>query len=232
MRYWLDAEFIEFPSTIDLISIGIVSEDEREFYAESSEVDWSRADEWIRQNVKPHLLGIGVPRTSIRDGILGFVGSDSEPEFWGYYADYDWVAFCWLFGRMIDLPKGWPKFCRDIKQRADDLGNPKLPQQTGTKHHALPDANWNRQAWLFLEQFSKGGVMSNHPNPCLACEALGAPTEGMTGLCKSCVGNFCFGHLGVHEGNCRGPFYKGDEPMLDLSEVRSKETILATIRRS
>src|SRR5690349_17532726 len=35
MRYFLDTEFIERPGTIDLISIGIVSEDRREFYAES-----------------------------------------------------------------------------------------------------------------------------------------------------------------------------------------------------
>lgn len=41
MKYWIDTEFIERPFTIDLISIGLVAEDGREFYAESSEVDWS-----------------------------------------------------------------------------------------------------------------------------------------------------------------------------------------------
>lgn len=40
--------------------------------------------------------------------------------FYGYYADYDWVVFCWLFGRMIDLPKGFPKYCRDLKQQMDE----------------------------------------------------------------------------------------------------------------
>ena len=41
MKYWMDTEFIERPYTIDLISIGIVAEDGREFYAESNEVDRS-----------------------------------------------------------------------------------------------------------------------------------------------------------------------------------------------
>jgi hypothetical protein len=74
-----------------------------------------------------------------------------KPEFWGYYADYDWVAVCQLFGRMVDLPKGWPMYCRDLKQWCDELGNPHLPGQTG-EHHALADAQWNREAWRFLEE--------------------------------------------------------------------------------
>jgi hypothetical protein len=43
LKYWIDTEFIERPYTIDLISIGLIAEDGREFYAESSEVDWSKA---------------------------------------------------------------------------------------------------------------------------------------------------------------------------------------------
>jgi len=149
MRYWFDTKFIEYPYTIDLISIGIVAEDGREFYSESIEVDWSKADEWVLKNVKPHLRGNAIPRSEIRQGILDFIGKD-VPEFWAYYADYDWVVFCWLFGRMIDLPRGWPKFCRDIRQLAVQMGSPQLPKQTGTEHHALADARWNQQAWNLL----------------------------------------------------------------------------------
>jgi hypothetical protein len=53
------------------------------------------------------------------------------------YADYDWVVLCQLFGAMVDLPKGWPMYCRDIKQWADELGNPQLPEQGKGEHHAL-----------------------------------------------------------------------------------------------
>jgi len=46
MKYWLDTEFIARPFTIDLISIGVVAENGREFYAESNETDWSKASPW------------------------------------------------------------------------------------------------------------------------------------------------------------------------------------------
>lgn len=45
---------------------------------------------------------------------------DNDIQFFGYYADYDWVLFCSLFGRMIDLPKGFPMYCRDLKQMLDE----------------------------------------------------------------------------------------------------------------
>lgn len=73
-----------------------------------------------------------------------------KPEFWAYYADYDWVVLCQVFGTMIDLPKGWPMYCRDLKQLAVMLGNPKLPEQGKGEHHALADARWNREAHSFL----------------------------------------------------------------------------------
>ena len=82
--------------------------------------------------------------------------SMTKPEFWGYFADYDWVAFCQIFGTMMDLPKGWPMYCRDIKQLADSLGNPELPTQSSTEHNALNDARWNKQAWEFLDRMNSG----------------------------------------------------------------------------
>lgn len=44
----------------------------------------------------------------------------AQPEFWAYFADYDWVVFCSLWGRMLDLPVGFPKYCRDLKQILDE----------------------------------------------------------------------------------------------------------------
>jgi hypothetical protein len=77
--------------------------------------------------------------------------NQSKPEIWAYYADYDWVAFCQIFGTMMDLPKGFPMYCRDIKQECDRLGNPDLPSQEQGEHNALYDARWNKQAWEFLQ---------------------------------------------------------------------------------
>jgi hypothetical protein len=149
-RIWLDTEFIEDGTTIDLISIGMVRSDGATYYAETDQWIPGKASQWVKDNVIVHLKGGDCikPRDVIAREIVEFAGE--RPEFWAYYADYDWVALCQLFGTMMQLPDGWPKFCRDIKQRAVDLGNPKLPEQTSTEHHALADALWNKEAWDFL----------------------------------------------------------------------------------
>lgn len=147
MKIWFDTEFIEDGRTIDLISIGMVSEDGREYYAEVVECDHSRADPWVKDNVLVHLTGETKTKAEIAQDIVAFAGE--KPEVWAYYADYDWVALCQLFGRMIDLPKGWPMYCRDLKQLAD-MTRRKLPNQESCEHHALADARWTRLAWISL----------------------------------------------------------------------------------
>lgn len=154
-RYFLDTEFIENGTTIDLVSIGLVTSDGREYYAASEEADLTQADAWFREHVMPSLPPKGPlwkPRVQIRSEILSFVKRHEHPfEFWAYYADYDWVALCQLFGRMIDLPMGWPKYCMDIKQLAQLCGQPELPRQATGMHNALADARWNRAAFAFLQ---------------------------------------------------------------------------------
>lgn len=142
MRYFLDTEFIEAPNHLDLISIGIVAEDGRSLYYESSEVDWSRASQWVLDNVKPHLSGPRTDKASIAERIDSFIAGGSAPEFWGYYCDYDWVALCWLYGTMMSLPNGWPYFCRDLRQALNDRGLGHIKQPDDAPHHALSDAKW------------------------------------------------------------------------------------------
>lgn len=157
MRFYLDTEFIErgHSHPIELVSVGIVAEDGREFYAVASDGwDEAHADDWVKQNVLAHLGDVErMSRDDMAAGIRRFVGL--APEFWAYYADYDWVVFCQLFGRMIDLPQGWPMFCRDVKQLCCDLGNPKLPKQTGTEHHALADARHCKVMHEWLVDFER-----------------------------------------------------------------------------
>lgn len=180
MKYFLDTEFLEGTQkswfgrntkpTIDLISIGIVAEDGREYYAISKDFNlkeaWSRfqlEDDisvgvrigclpnkkkvyWIRENVLKNLFinpnyfaselmtykefkklinKYGKSNKQIAEEINEFtnetnVNKGQSPKFYGYYADYDWVVFCWLFGKMIDLPKGFPMYCIDLKQTLDE----------------------------------------------------------------------------------------------------------------
>jgi len=166
MRYWYDIEFIEDGKTIDLISIGIVAEDGREYYAISTEFDEKKASRWVKDNVLIHLPGKRIiapklrsiahyrTRSRIKKEVLSFIGDD-KPEFWAYYADYDHVALCQLFGTMMDLPKGWPMYTNDIKQLCDLLGNPKLPDQGKGEHNALDDAKWNKKAYEFLINYAE-----------------------------------------------------------------------------
>ena len=151
MKIWFDTEFIEDGHTIDLISIGMVRDDGASLYLENSDCDHSKASDWVKANVIAHLNGgtDGFSREEIARIVRDFAGE--KPVFWAYYADYDWVVLCQLFGTMMDLPKGWPMYCRDVKQLCDSLGNPPLIKQTeGPEHHALSDAIWTRSAWRYL----------------------------------------------------------------------------------
>ncbi len=164
-RFWFDTEFIEDGRTIDLISIGIVSEDNRKYYAVSSECDPTKASKWVNLNVLSQVdWSLARPRKQIRHELLRFIGeatqdvhtgSKKQPEIWAYFADYDWVALCQLFGKMIDLPDGWPRYCRDVKQWCDDLGNPQLPSQGKDLHHPLADAEWVKKCWEFLRDLTR-----------------------------------------------------------------------------
>jgi len=159
MKYFIDTEFIEgfhkplFGKKrhfIDLISIGIVCEDGREYYAISNEFNPKDADKWVKDNViskltPRYLKGVNKWKSNkqIAQEIRDFFGyrweptdyadveitSDNNIEIYAYYADYDWVAFCSLFGRMIDLPDGMPMYCRDLKQTLDEKVAPLTSMQ-------------------------------------------------------------------------------------------------------
>lgn len=191
MKYFLDTEFIEgfreqcirWPFKwkknhfIDLISIGVVCEDGRSYYAVSNEYNYSEADDWVKENVinkiytsvvngdrrnydsaKEFHKWYGKSNETIKDELMKFFGcwrdhqlyyrAPEGIEIYGYFADYDWVLFCSLFGRMIDLPKGFPMYCRDLKQMMDERGldkewkRKKCPDLKD-EHNALADAKWN-----------------------------------------------------------------------------------------
>jgi len=154
VNYFLDTEFIEDgpERPIELLSVGIVSDDGRSFYAENQSADLGRANDWVRANVLPHMRGPKMSRADIARAVVEFMPPASKPKVWGYFADYDWVLFAQLFGRMIDLPKGYPFYCRDLKQWADALGikRDRFPDQKGQEHNALADAEWNRSLFRFL----------------------------------------------------------------------------------
>ncbi len=178
MKYFYDTEFIEDGKTIDLISIGIVCEDGRTYYAISKEFNPEKADQWVKDNVLSKLPERNVnlldpsisprvkeesllwkSREEIKNDIVEFIGED-KPELWAYYADYDHIALCQLFGRMIDLPENFPFYTMDIKQFCKSLGDPQLPEQEN-EHDALDDAKWNKIAYEYLKNYKPNPTLSH-----------------------------------------------------------------------
>lgn len=161
MKIFFDTEFLDLGSIVYLVSIGLVREDGREYYAEVAEhvQHYDKAVPWVRDNVLKHLTGEVKPMSLICDEIEDFAGK--RPEFWAYYASYDWMCLCSLYGGMLQVPTGWPHFCRDLlwykMQQVDKHGGIAvlLPQQDTVAHNALNDARWNLQVYRYLEELDK-----------------------------------------------------------------------------
>jgi 3'-5' exoribonuclease Rv2179c-like domain len=177
VKFYFDTEFIEDGKVILPLSIGIVAENGSEYYAEFANTPLWDANEFVKENVFPNLksydpsydyltpvdLSEGLTHIApefrakyteeIKKDILAFCGE--SPELWAYFADYDWVIMCQIFGRMVDLPKdhGWPMICLDIKQEMvmANLTKKDIPFDQSETHNALDDARWNAKAHAWLE---------------------------------------------------------------------------------
>lgn len=156
-RYFYDTEFIEDGRTIELVSIGIVDETGREFYAVSTAFDPERAIRWVRINVLPKLPSPADPawgsRERIRADVLAFLAEPGEQvQLWAWYAGYDHVALCQLWGPMTALPRLIPRFSHELRQRWEDLGRPSLPDPPAEQHDALADARHNLARWHAMQR--------------------------------------------------------------------------------
>jgi hypothetical protein len=156
VRFFFDTEFIEDGVTIDLVSIGVVCEDGREFYAVSTEFDPDKAGQWVRENVLDKLPSPGDKswrsRARIREDLMKFLSPRGENvELWAWFAAYDHVALAQLWGAMPALPRQLPRFTRDLRQRWEDVGKPQLPNPPTDAHDALADARHNLARWNVIE---------------------------------------------------------------------------------
>lgn len=177
-RYFYDTEFFEDGRVIDLISIGIVCEDGREYYGVNSEMPVEKIlhNPWLKNNVWPHLPLHGYkpspqmnaaqvsdgrldtddirvkPKWVIRNEVREFLLAAPNVELWADYAAYDHVVLCQFWGSMVRLPDGLPMFTNDIQQEATRLGlsDADLPPQDDELHNALADARGTRDRFEFL----------------------------------------------------------------------------------
>lgn len=140
MRYFYDLEFGDTATVVSLVSVGVVAEDGREYYAVSSEFDPLAVHPWVAENVLPLLPPASTwkPRSVIAAELEDFFGHD--PVWWAWYGAYDHVALCQLWGAMPDLPRAFPRLTLDVRQLWEHLGRPPLPVQEAGLHDALLDA--------------------------------------------------------------------------------------------
>jgi hypothetical protein len=163
--YAYDTEFIEDGRTIDLISIGIVCEDGREYYAVNLELPVTRIrkHQWLMDNVVPGLpkpygdWNNHMPRNWLFDynnhavkrrgriaaEVRDFLLAEGTPELWANYGAYDHVVLAQLFGPMINLPDGLPMWTHDIQQAIEQVPGFVAPEQETGVHNALEDARHN-----------------------------------------------------------------------------------------
>lgn len=130
MNIYFDTEFTGLHKDTTLISIGLISEDGKTFYAEFNDYDKSQCDKWIHENVINNLfLDIdGVHSDSYSDtkikgkkSLIKFYLSMWLSQFDGIQlvsdvCHYDMVLFIDIFGSAWDLPKNINPSCHDINQ--------------------------------------------------------------------------------------------------------------------
>ena len=159
MKFWIDTEFDDSGPEVELISLGAVAEDGREFYAISTDFNPAIVKPFVKENVLPHLeprdSSVWKPVSVISAEFLAFVGQEPA-EFWGFIATYDWYLLTQLlFGGLDGLPSNWPFECWDLHQWAWQLGNPELPLDDGLIHHSLSDAHLHRKIYEFLAEHER-----------------------------------------------------------------------------
>lgn len=121
MKVFFDTEFTGLHQNTTLISIGMIAEDGRSFYAELNDFDESQVDEWIQNNVINNLvcydrsrysesfingtLVVTGNREQVSNRIAKWLSEFEQVEMWSDCLSYDWVLFCQLFGHAFNIPK-------------------------------------------------------------------------------------------------------------------------------
>jgi hypothetical protein len=173
MDYFMNTEYIDTERVIELISLGIVAADGREFYAISTEFDAPLGNEFVQHTVLPLLEPRGHPawmsRACMKMELVEFIGTDI-PRFWCWGSTpWDWMAMAQLFPVAERVPDGWRYTAYDVSMLAENAGlrlNPvdsALPALPADVHHALADARWVREVYASLtsgQQSNPGRVPS------------------------------------------------------------------------
>ncbi|QDF18558.1 DnaQ-like DNA polymerase III subunit [Gordonia phage Pupper] len=171
-RYFYDCEFLEDGRSIELISIGIVAEDGREYYAVNDDmpVERIKRHEWLMENVwttlpvteenrLDHASPLVKSKVTIAVEVERFLtkfGTD-QPELWAWYGAYDHIALMQLWGPMVEKPFLLPMWTNDLRQEIYLHPAPYLPEQKSGYHNALADAQHLKRRYDFLQEWKAQG---------------------------------------------------------------------------
>lgn len=169
MRLFFDTEFTGLHKNTTLISIGIIAEDGKTFYAEFDDYDKAQIDDWLQHNVLNNLYLAtykdypaikSEPYTKTNKGNFEVYGDNeyiekelrlwmsqyNKIEIWSDCLAYDWVLFNDIFGHAFNIPKNVYYIPFDlctlfkIKGIDPDVNREEYAGIDGAKHNALHDA--------------------------------------------------------------------------------------------
>lgn len=166
MKYFYDFEFLDTGREVLPISVGVVAEDGREFYAVWDDaLEVCRKSLWLWSNVAPYLplqmhdhpeldreSGFVMSRDTIREDLHKFLSYDNKPELWGWFVAYDHLCLSQIWGKMNDVPAPIPQFSNDIRSLVSWYGIKKYPAQTSGHHNALADARHNKVVFDYIKK--------------------------------------------------------------------------------
>jgi hypothetical protein len=119
-KIFFDTEFTGLHKNTTLISIGLISENGKQFYAEFNDYDSNQVDEWLKKNVISNLIlnkeDVGRfgdenvwlvkgNKSDIAYNLKEWINQFDQIEMWSDCLSYDWVLFNDIFGNAFDLPK-------------------------------------------------------------------------------------------------------------------------------
>lgn len=153
-RYFLDTEFIDRSAVdfkIELISIAVIAEDDREYYGVLDEFNpHLLEDPWLHEHVVPKLppQDEWVSMDHIQNGIMELFQPAEMIEIWARNGFYDHFIICKLFGGLGDLKQRLAKekevtkiVFRDTHELRRRYGESTLPELPDDMiHSALYDA--------------------------------------------------------------------------------------------
>lgn len=138
MRIWIDTEFNEFKG--DLISIALVTEDARSFYAV---VPCENPGAWVASNVMPILGDAPIPYQLMQQRLQTWLS-----QFDAVHIVADWPEDIQHFCEALITGPGFrlntPPLTMEVRRDLD--------AQSQLPHNALADAKANRLAHLELER--------------------------------------------------------------------------------